>query len=133
MHLEGSVSTAAGPPSLAELTLWGTPHEGVSGVTPGLSPGIPPLPNGHGCPGSITGPTASMAASRHWRMGSGEIPEDSSRLQCRQLTLSCPLWDPATFPSSLPLCGPASHTQATPWKHVPIMLSPQGPWLQEGT
>ena len=44
MHLEGSVSTAAGPPSLAELTLWGTPHEGVSGVTPGLSPGIPPLP-----------------------------------------------------------------------------------------
>ena len=82
MHLEGSVSTAAGPPSLAELALWGTAHEEVSGMTPGLNPGIPPLPSGHGCPGSITGPTASMAALRHWRMGSGEIPEDSSPMQC---------------------------------------------------
>ena len=65
--------------------------------------------------------------------GFREIPEDSSRLQCRQLTLQRPLWDPATFPPSLPLCGPASHTQATPWKHVLIILSPQGLWLQEET
>ena len=114
-------------------TLWGAPHEGVSGVTLGLSPSIPPLPSGHGCPGSITGPTTGMAASRHWRVGSGEIPEDSGQLQCRQLTLQRPLWDPATSPPSLSLCGPASHTQATPWRHVLIMLSPQGPRLQERT
>ena len=51
----------------------------------------------------------------HWKLGSGAIPEDSSLLQGRQLTLQSPPWDPAAHPPSLWSCFPS---QPTPQNHV---------------
>lgn len=46
----------------------------------------------------------------HWKLGSGVIPEDSSLLQGRQLTLQSPPWDPAAHPPFLWSCFSSAHT-----------------------